>query len=128
MYLVGLCLHSFSKILDLYYYYFDAFQVDCLSPLHLVVHVGFYLVPSSVTETYFSVDSFCLTYCVYGLLSTGCRIVVPLASDVCPLVAEVHPGACAGFIVEGTGALWWVELGLVVIEGRAVSGNVLGMG
>ena len=53
---------------------------------------------------------------------------MPLASDVCPLVAEVHPGACAGFVVEGTGALWWVELGLVVIEGRAVSGNVLGMG
>ena len=34
------------------------FQVDCLSPLHLVVHVGFYLVPSSVTETYFSLTRF----------------------------------------------------------------------
>ena len=27
--------------------------------------------------------------CVCGLLSTGCRIVVPLASGVCPLVGEV---------------------------------------
>ena len=104
------------------------FQVDCLSPLYLVVPVGFYLVPLSVTQTYFSVDSFCLTYCVYGLLSTGCRIVVPLASGVCPLVGEVRPGACAGFLVEGTGALWWAELGLVLLVGRAVSGTVLGMG
>ena len=31
-------------------------------------------------------------------------IVVLLASGVCPLVGEVGPGACAGFLVGGTGA------------------------
>ena len=69
------------------------FQVDCLSPLQLVIFVGFYLVPSFAT--YFSVISFCLIYCVCDLLSTGCRIIVPLASGVCSLVAEVVPDACA---------------------------------
>ena len=48
------------------------FQVDCLSPLHLVVLVGFYLAPSAAT--YFFVISFCQTYCVCGLLSIGCWI------------------------------------------------------
>ena len=69
------------------------FQVDCLSPLHLVVLVGFYLDPLSAI--YFFVFSFCLNYCVCGLLFTGCRIVVPLASGVCPPVGEVGPKACA---------------------------------
>ena len=50
-----------------------------------------------------------------------------LASGVCPLVGEVHSGACAGFLVEGNVALWVVELGFVLLVGRAVSGNVLGM-
>ena len=62
------------------------------------------------------------------LLSIGYRIVIPLTSGVCSLVGEFGPGACAGFVVEGTGALWWVELGLVLIEGRAVSGMCWGWG
>ena len=63
--------------------------------------MGFYLVPLSVV--YFSVISFCLTNCVYGLLSTGCRVVVPLVSVDCPLVGDVGPGACACFLVGGSG-------------------------
>ena len=57
------------------------FQVDCLFPRHLFGLVGFYLAPSSAA--YFSVFSFCLIYCVWGLLSAGCRVVVPLTSGVC---------------------------------------------
>ena len=64
--------------------------------------MGFYLIPSSAA--YFSVVSFCLTFCVCGLLSAGCRIIVPLASGVCLRVDEFGPGACAGFLVGGTGA------------------------
>lgn len=61
-----------------------------------------YLIPSS--ETYFSVVSFCLIFCVSNLHSAGCRIIIPLASGVCPLVDEAHPGTCAGFLVGETGA------------------------
>ena len=64
--------------------------------------MGFYLSPSSAA--YFSVFSFCLTYCVYGLLSAGCRVIVPLASVVCPLVSEVGPGVSVGFLLGRTGA------------------------
>ena len=39
---------------------------------------------------------------MYGLLSAGCRVVVPLAFGVCPLVGEVGLGACVGFLVGGT--------------------------
>ena len=63
--------------------------------------MGFYLVPSS--GTYFSVISFCLTFCVCGLHFSGCRIIAPLAASVCSLVGEAGPGACAGFLVGGTG-------------------------
>ena len=58
----------------------------------------------SLICTNFSVISFHLTYCVCGLLSTGCRIIVPLASGVCPLVGEVGPGPSAGFLVGWAGA------------------------
>ena len=56
---------------------------------------------------------------------SGYRFVVPLASAVCPLVGQVVPGVCAGFLVGGTGAYsWWVELGLVPLVGRATSRGV----
>ena len=64
--------------------------------------MGFYLVPLSAV--YFSVISFCLTYCVYGLLSAGCRVIIPLVSVDCPLPSEVGPEACAGLLVGGPGA------------------------
>ena len=50
--------------------------------LHLFGLLGFYFVPSSAV--YFSVFSFCLSYCVWGLLFAGCRFVVPIVFGVCP--------------------------------------------
>ena len=58
------------------------FQVDFVFPLHLFGLVGVYLASSSAA--YFSVFSFCLTYCVWGLLFTACRFIVPVVSGVCP--------------------------------------------
>ena len=51
--------------------------------------------------------SFCLIFCV--CIPTGCRIVVPLASGICPLVGEAGPRGCLGFLVEGTGACLLVD-------------------
>ena len=45
------------------------FLVSCLSPLHLVVLIGFHLAPSSATH--FFVISFCLTYHVCGKETTN---------------------------------------------------------
>ena len=87
-------------------------QVDCLSPLHLVVFVSFYFAPLS--ETYFFVISFCQTFWVRGLLSTGCKILVPLAYRVCPLVGEVSPEACAVIPLIGCLVLCWSEPALAI--------------
>ena len=48
--------------------------MDFLFPLHLFCLVGFYHAPSSAAC--FSVFSFCLINCVWGLLSRGCKVVV----------------------------------------------------
>ena len=48
----------------------------------LIVLLEFFLVLSF--GTYFSAILLCLTSCVCGLCSSGCRIVVPLTSDVSP--------------------------------------------
>lgn len=81
-----------------------------------MVLLGFCLVPLS--GTYFSAVSFCLAFSVSGLLSTGCAVV-------CLLVGAVDPGADARFLVAGTvPAHWWVELGLVLLVGRAMSSDV----
>ena len=74
------------------------FQVDCLLPIHLFDLI-FYLAPSSAT--YFSVILFSLTYCIYGLLSAGCRIAVPLPSGFFPLVSEVGSDSCAIIPLRG---------------------------
>ena len=98
------------------------FQVDCLLPIHLFDLI-FYLAPSSAT--YFSVILFSLTYCIYGLLSAGCRVIVPLAFVVCPLITEVDLGVCVASYWEGlVPALWWVELNLFPLIGRATSYGV----
>ena len=81
------------------------FQADCLFQLHLVVLLGFYLVPLS--GIYSSAILFCLTFCVYGHFSTGWRIVLLLPFGVCPLVGETHLEACADFLVGVTG-VWWL--------------------
>ena len=49
---------------------------------HLLGLVGFYLAPSSAVC--FTVLSFCLTYCVWGLLFAGCRFIFPVVFGVCP--------------------------------------------
>ena len=88
------------------------FQIDCLSPLHLVVLLGFNLSPLSAT--YIFVISFCQTYCLCGLLSIGCRILSSLDSGVCPLVGKVSLEVCA--IIPLIGSLviracpgYWIE-------------------
>ena len=58
------------------------FQVHCLFHFHLFVLVAFSLAQSSAA--YFSVSSFCLTYCVWGLLFPGFMFVVPVTFGVCP--------------------------------------------
>ena len=70
--------------------------------------------PSS--GSYFSAISFCLIFCVCGLLSSACRIVAPFASGVCPLVVKVGPGACACPLVG--------EVGSCPYGGRAMSRGV----
>ena len=99
---LDLCLHSFSRILlrsSLLSLFWILFQINCLSPLHLVVLVHFYLGPSSAT--YFFVTSFCWTYHVCVLLSTGYRVIVAFASGVCFPVVEAGPEACAVFPLLG---------------------------
>ena len=96
------------------------FQVGCLSPLQLVVLLGFCLV--LLPGLYFSAFSFCFAICVCGLFSVGCRFVAPFSSGDCPLGDEVDPGACAGFLMGGTvPAHWQVELGLIPLVGRDMS-------
>lgn len=77
--------------------------------------MGLYLVSSS--GIYFSVVSFCLSFCVCGL-SAGWRLIAPLPSGVCPLVGEVGPGPCAGFLMRRTAAC-----PLVVGAGSCPSGG-----
>ena len=78
---------------------------------------GVYIVPPF--GTYFSAITFSLTC---GLHSAGCRTTFALASDVCPLVGEVGPGACAGFLPTGkVPAHWRIELGLAPVMGSAKS-------
>ena len=56
---------------------------DCLSPLHLVVFLGFYLAPSSETKpsAFFILVNF--LWCGFGF--SYCETVVLLAASVCPL-------------------------------------------
>ena len=101
------------------------FQVDGLSPLHLFILLGFYLVPSS--GTYSCAISFCLTFCDCGFCSAGCGVVVLLVSAVCPLVwMRLSKRLLQASWWEGlVPAHWWVELGLISLVGRAVSGGVV---
>ena len=69
--------------------------------------MGFYLAPSSAVC--FCVFSFCLTYCVWGVLFTGCKFVVNVVFGVCPPVAKVGSVGCVGFLVEETSACVLVD-------------------
>ena len=97
----------FSILFPRFWIIFTIVTLNCFSsrlpfPLHLFVLVGFYVAPSSAE--YFSVVSFCLTYCVWG--SPFCRLQVH--NSPCfwclPLMGEVGSVACVGFLVEGHGS------------------------
>ena len=94
-------------MLDHVYYHYSTFFSGRLPISPSFDLVDFHLAPSS--GTYFSVVSFCLTYCVCGLLFAGCSVIVSLACGVCPLVGDVGPGACVAFLVGETGACALVD-------------------
>ena len=66
----------------------------------------------------------CLISCVYGLLSASYTVVVFLASVVCPLVFEVGPRACVGFLLQKTGACTLLGETLFSLMSRVASGGV----
>ena len=69
--------------------------------------------------------SLCLTFCVCGLHSAGCRAIAPLTSGVYPQVGGVGPGACAGFLVGGPVACPLEgRAGFVFLVGKATSRGV----
>ena len=76
------------------------FQVDCLSLLHLVVFLQFYIVSSCGTCS----SAVCLILCNFlwlQILSEACRVVVLLNSAACPLMNEAIYEIYAGFLVGG---------------------------
>ena len=87
--------------------------------------MGFYLAPSSAVC--FSVFSFFLTCCVWGLLFTGCWFLVSVVFGVSP-VAKVGSVGCVGFLVEGTSACVLVDEAGTCLSGGQVHiwGCVLG--
>ena len=86
--------------------------------------MGFDLASLSATYFFFRlILSYLLS--IYGFLFTGCRVIVPLAFVVCPLITEVDLGVCVASYWEGlVPALWWVELNLFPLIGRATSYGV----
>ena len=111
--------NSWTQLSDFHFCYIWSFGgIDCISPLYLVVLLEFYLVP--LFGTYSSCISFCLTSCDYDFHSAGCKVVV-LASAVCHLVDEAKKLVQASWLEELVPAHWWVELGFVLLVGRAIS-------
>lgn len=81
-----------------------------LISIYLVVLLGFCLISSS--GAYFSAISFCLDFCICGLLSAGLIVVVSFASGFCPLTGEVDNGANGRFLDGGDWCLltgMWTE-------------------
>ena len=85
--------------------------------------VSLYLAPSSAVC--FSVFSFCLTYCVWGLLFAACWFIIPVVFGVCPqwlrLVQWVVWASWWRGLVP---VFWWMRLDLVFLVGRTASGGV----
>ena len=73
----------------------------------------------------FSVFSFCITYCVWALLFTGCRFVVPVVFAVCPhwlsLVQWVVLASWWRVLVP---VFWWMRLDLVFLVGMTPTSGV----
>ena len=79
-----------------------------------------------MSGAYLSDFSFCLVFCVCGLLSGGCRVVASLASSFCLLLGEVDRGLWQASWWKGlVPALQWVELSLVPLVDGAVSLGVV---
>ena len=85
--------------------------------------MGFYFAPSSAA--YFSVFSFCFTYCVWFLLFAGCRFIVPVVFGVCPQgVRLVQWVVWASWWRVLLPVFWWMRLDLVFLVGRTTSSGV----
>ena len=101
----------------------NSFSGRCLFPLHLFGLVGFYLAPSSAV--YFSVFSFCLTYCVWGLHFPHCRFVVPVVFGVCSQwVRLVQWVVWTSWWRRLVPVFWWLRLDLVFLVVRSTSDGV----
>ena len=118
---------------DLYHYFgasllsflWILFHIVCLFLLNLFGLVSFCLVPSFAQH--FSVFSFFLTYCVWGLFSPGYRVMV-LLFGLCPRVWGWSSGSCRLCVGRNwclhSSARRWVYSSLM---GRAMWGGVFGV-
>jgi len=97
--------------------------VDYLFLPRLFCLVALYHIPSSAV--YFSVFSFGLIYWVWGLLSAGWKVVVPLNCGVySPWVGWDQCLVKVSWLEGLVPVSWWMELDLVFLEGSAVSSSV----
>ena len=118
----------FSILFPRFWIIFTLITLNCFSgrlPVssHLFGPVGFYLALSSAVCL--SVFSFCLTYCVWGLLFAGCRFAVPIVFGVFPqwvrLVQQVVQASWWRGLVP---VFWRMRLDPVFLVGRTASGGV----
>ena len=110
--------YSFSEILDHIYYNVSKlfFREGCLSSFGVI----FFLNYIPLSGMCFCAISFCLTFCVCGLLFPGCRAVAPPASCLLPSGCVWSWGLCrlpdGRDLCLSTGgwscvlSLWWVKL------------------
>ena len=101
----------------------NSFQVDCLSPLHLVFLVSFYFVFSFAK--FFPFDSFCITFCIV--------VSFPQTAGSYFLFWRLSSGDCGwsrGFCRPPVGKDWCLpsghppEIGLTLLMNRAMSRGV----
>ena len=84
---------------------------------------GFFLAPLSAA--YFSVFSFSLSYCFWGLLFACCQFIVPSVFGVCPQWVRLVPWLVQASWLRGlVPVFWWLGLDLVFLVGRVMSGGV----
>ena len=85
--------------------------------------MGFYHV--ALSAGYFSLFPFCLVYCVWGLLSTGWKVVISLNFGVSlPLVRLDQYLMKVSWLGGFVPLFWWMELNLVFLKGSALSSSV----
>ena len=64
---------------------------------------------------------FCLVCCVWGLLSAGCKVIVPLNYRVCFLWVGLGQWLMkVSWLRKLVSVFWWMKLDLVSLEGSAV--------